>query len=136
MTGLRAGALYFALVFAAGAVLGTVRELWLTPRIGGLAATLIEAPLMLGAMILAARWVIRRLGVPRGARFAMGAIALALLFAAEFGLAWALRGVAPRDHAAGLLAPAGLVFLGLAALFAAMPSIVLRRAADNAGMWR
>jgi hypothetical protein len=31
---LKVGALYFAAVFAVGFVLGTIRTLWVTPRIG------------------------------------------------------------------------------------------------------
>ena len=44
---LMAGALYFALVFAAGWVFGPVQELWVVPRLGRTAGLLLEAPLML-----------------------------------------------------------------------------------------
>jgi hypothetical protein len=50
---LKAGVLYFALVFAAGFVLGTVRTLWAVPRLGVRTAELIELPTMLGVSVLA-----------------------------------------------------------------------------------
>ena len=52
----KAGVLYFALVFAAGFALGTMRTLWVMPRLGARTAELIEQPVMLGVSILAARW--------------------------------------------------------------------------------
>ena len=54
---LKAGVLYFALVFGAGFVLGTIRVLWLVPSLGARTAELIETPIMLVVTILAARWV-------------------------------------------------------------------------------
>ena len=45
--------LYFALMFAAGFVLGTVRSRWIVPRLGVRTAELMEAPIMLVVSILA-----------------------------------------------------------------------------------
>jgi hypothetical protein len=56
---LRAGALYFGMVFAVGFALGLVRVLWMVPQFGVRAAELIEAPFMLTATFLAARWTVR-----------------------------------------------------------------------------
>ena len=61
---MKAAFLYFALVFGTGFVLGPVRLLWAVPRFGIRAAELMEMPIMLVVTIVAARWVIRRLGVP------------------------------------------------------------------------
>jgi len=73
-----AGALYFALVFGAGFVLGTVRTLWVVPRLGTRTAELMEMPIMLAVTILAARWTVLHLKVPsmRSARLEMGCITL------------------------------------------------------------
>ena len=57
---LKAGVLYFALVFEAGFVLGTIRTLWIVPRLGTRLAELMETPIMFVITILAARWTVRR----------------------------------------------------------------------------
>jgi hypothetical protein len=44
---LKAGGLYFALVFGAGFVLGTIRTLLVVPRVGTRRAELMEMPIML-----------------------------------------------------------------------------------------
>lgn len=51
---LKAGATYFALVFGAGFILGPIRILCIVPRFGVRIAELMEAPLMLVVIILAA----------------------------------------------------------------------------------
>ena len=48
----KAGVLYFALVFEAGFVLGTIRTLWVFPRIGTRTAELMEMPIMLAVTIM------------------------------------------------------------------------------------
>jgi hypothetical protein len=56
MRTLTAGLAYFALVLAAGFVFGCFRVLLIVPRVG----ERIEAPMMLAAIVLAARWVVPR----------------------------------------------------------------------------
>ena len=91
---LEAGAFYFALVFAVGFVLGAIRTLWVVPRVGTRKAELMEAPIMLGVSILAARWVVRRVGIPPlwPRRLAMGCIALGLMLLAEFSVVLWIEG--------------------------------------------
>lgn len=55
--------LYFALVFGAGFVLGTIYTLHVVPHLGTRTAELVETPFMLGVTIVAARWVVRRFAV-------------------------------------------------------------------------
>ena len=78
---LKGGVLYFALVFGAGFMLGTIRTLWVVPRFGTRIAELMEMPIMLIVTIVAARWIALHLAVPFAplARLGMGAIALVLL---------------------------------------------------------
>ena len=85
MRALKGGVIYFLLVFAVGWILGPTRELWAVPHFGRVAAILSEAVIILIAMIVAARWVIRRFNVPQvlGATLSMGLIATGLLFPAE-----------------------------------------------------
>jgi hypothetical protein len=92
-------ATYFAIVFAAGFVFGTVRVLWLVPRLGVRLAELTELPLMLAAVFVASRWINRRFltGQGQSARLIVGVMALALLLLAEMLLGWTLRGLTPRE---------------------------------------
>jgi hypothetical protein len=119
---LLAAAAYWATVFAFAFVLGTFRTLWLTPRLGDIAATLCELPLVLAASWLAARRITRRFGVSApGAALAMGLIAFALLMLAELALAQLLADQSPRQWAASLTTPAGLLGLAGQLGFALMP---------------
>jgi hypothetical protein len=97
---LKAGVLYFVLVFAVGFVLGTIRTLWAVPRFGVRAAELTEAPIMLGVSILAARWAVRHVGIPPlwPRRLALGCIALALMLLVEFSVVLWVRGLTIRGY--------------------------------------
>lgn len=59
-----------------------------------------EAPIMFGVSILAARWVVRHVGIPplRSRRLALGCIALALMFLVEFTLVLWIRGLTIRGY--------------------------------------
>jgi hypothetical protein len=97
---LKAGVLYFALVFGAGFVLGTIRTLWVVPRVGTRMAELTETPIMLAVVIVASRWVALHLLVPfvPSVRLGMGAIALGLLLLAEFAFVLWVRGLSIRQY--------------------------------------
>lgn len=86
---LRAGAAYFAIIFALGFVLGTIRVLLLTPAVGPTVAVLLELPVVLFASWQVCASLMRRYEVPNSttARAAMGAFAFALLMLIEFTLA-------------------------------------------------
>ena len=64
MPTLKVSVVYFLLVFALGWVLGPIGEFWAVPRFGRLTGVLLEAVIMLIAMIASARWVICRFDVP------------------------------------------------------------------------
>ncbi|WP_137178731.1 hypothetical protein [Roseomonas sp. AR75] len=122
-----AGALYFAVLFGLGFLLGPFRILVLEPRIGAVGAILVEAVPMLGAMIVVAPWAARMLDVPPtpAARLTMGIVALLLLVAAESALDALLGGRA--FWAQRVRTPDGRIGLTLMAAFALMP-LVRRRA--------
>jgi len=126
---LKAGALYFALTFGAGFMLGAARVLWLAPRLGERTAELLESPVMLVVTIFAARWVIRRLRVPLApaVRLGMGLVALALLLSVELSVVLWLRGLTIDQYFARRDPVAGAVYVAMLAVFAVMPLLVARR---------
>ena len=128
MQTLKAGMVYFALVFGAGFVLGPIRIFWVVPRVGQRTAELIEEPIMFVVIVLAVRWTVRRFDVPStaSARLAIGFIALALLVAAELGVAILLQSSTLRQYIAGRDPVAGTVYLVMLGVFAIMPLLVLR----------
>ncbi len=62
-------------------VRGPVRIFFIVPRFGDRTAELLEAPIMLAVIILAARWVIQYLSVPSSFsnRLGMGLLGLGLM---------------------------------------------------------
>lgn len=126
---LRAAAAYFALAFALGFLLGTLRVLLLVPRLGELASVAVELPLMLTASWFFCRWLLGRFAVPAhpGPRIAMGALAFAMLMAAEVGLSVVLFDRSLGDYAATFASAAGSLGLAGQLAFAAFPALQLRR---------
>lgn len=114
---------YFAIVFAAGFGFGAVRVLWLEPQVGKTYAVACEAPLMAIVIFLAARSLPARLGLEMRVwpLCLMGLGALALQQMADFVLGIFLRGMPAAEQLAYLATPAGLIYMGLLALFAGMP---------------
>lgn len=125
----KAGALYFALVFGAGFVLGTIRTLWVVPRVGTRTAELMEMPIMLAVTIMAARWTVLRLAVPPmpSARLRMGCIALLLMLVAEFGFVLWIRGLSIKDYLATRDPVSGTVYYAMLVAFAIMPLFVAKK---------
>ncbi len=128
---LKAGVLYFVLVFAAGFVLGTIRTLWVVPRLGVRTAELLEAPIMFGVSILAARWVVRHVGIPPvwSRRLVMGCIALGLMLLVEFTVVLWIRGLTIRGYLESRDPVSGTVYFLTLGAFAAIPVFVGQRRA-------
>jgi hypothetical protein len=128
---LAAAAFYFAIVFAVGFGLGPVRVLLLEPKVGNTVAVLIEAPFMLAAIALAARYVSRRMKVSAVLPdlLVMGCSAAVLVLLADFAIGLPLRGIAMADQFNYLVTPAGRLYLVLVALFALAPAVIARRRA-------
>ena len=103
---LKAGALYFGLVFGTGFVLGMIRVPLLVPRLG----VQIEMPFMCVAIVLAARHIVHRFELPPRAsiRLPVGLIALCITVSAELSLAVAFQEqslagyILSRDPVSGL----------------------------------
>ena len=122
---LKAGAVYFTVIFALGFVLGTVRTLWLTQAIGATAAVLAELPVMLIASWFVVRWLIRRYAVLRaGDRLIMGALAFGMLMMAELALAVLLFSQTPSQWLASVMTMPGPIGLTGQMLFGLMPLLV------------
>lgn len=126
---LKAGALYFLMVFGAGFILGPVRILWLVPKVGARAAELMEMPVMLVVIVFAARWAVRRsAGSFTSARLlGMGMTALVLMLAAEFTAVLWLRGLSIPEYLAGRDPVAGTAYDVMLGVFAVMPLLMARK---------
>jgi len=114
---------YFGLVFGAGFLLGPIRVLWLESRFGPIIATACEAPFMLLAILIAARWVPRVLNIRRDSKalVLIGVGSLVLLQIADFTIGFWLRGFTPKEQFVQLLTGQGIIYAALLALFAIMP---------------
>ena len=114
---------YFGLVFGAGFLLGPIRVLWLESRFGPIIATACEAPFMLLAILVAARWVPRVLNIRRDSKMLVliGVGSLVLLQIADFTIGFWLRGITPKEQSVQLLTGQGNIYAALLALFAIMP---------------
>ena len=123
-----AASAYFFTLFALGFVLGTIRVIFVAPRVGELAATAAEVPVMLIAAYFACRWAIRRRQVPSAiaVRLAMVPWFLVLLFAFETVLGATLFGRSVAEQWTALGAPAGLVGISAQIIAALLPLFVGR----------
>jgi hypothetical protein len=92
-------------------------------------AELMETPIMFVVILIAARWIVRRLAIPStpSRRLGMGCIALGFLLAAEFSLVLWLRGLSIRDYLATRDPVSGTVYYLMLGIFAIMPLLVARR---------
>ena len=114
---------YFGSVFGVGFLLGPIRVLWLEPRFGPIIATACEAPFMLLAILVAARWVPRVMNTRRDPKtlVLIGIGSLVLLQIADFTIGFWLRGNSPKEQFVQLLTGQGNIYVVLLALFAIMP---------------
>ncbi len=126
---IRAGALYFAIVFAAGFVLGALRVTALMPLIGELPAVALELPIVLFISWIVCRRLVAQFSVPAmvSRRAAMGALAFGLLMLAELGLSVLVFDRSVTEYLAGLQTVPGLMGLGGQIVFALMPLGMLRQ---------
>lgn len=114
---------YFAIVFGAGFVLGVLRVLVLVPLLDTRAAELLELPLMILVIVLAAHWTTRRFaGIVRPSGWlGVGFMALVLVLAADLAVAVGLRGMSPAEAFTDRDPVSGRAYYGSLVLFAVMP---------------
>jgi hypothetical protein len=122
---LKAGVAYFAIVFAAGFILGTVRVHAVAPCLGETGAVLIELPVMLALSWLFCGKTIEHFAVAAEwpARLTMGAAAFALLMLAELCLSLFLFGRSIAEFLTAFNSWAGALGLAGQFAFAAFPII-------------
>lgn len=126
---LKPAVFYFILVFATGFVLGTIRVVLIVPRLNERAAELLEMPVMLIAVVFAARWTNHRYPEPAsaGSRLGIGLTALGLILGAEVAVGLGLRGLSPIESLADRDPVSGVAYYVSLLLFAAMPWLLARR---------
>lgn len=120
---IKAGTVYFLLLYVIGFLLGATRELLLAPRFGVVVASALEALPMLAAIFHFAPLIARRFGIPpkSGGRIVMGLAGLAFLIGAEIAMTRAMRGLSPQEWLAHFASVEGAIYAVLLACFAAMP---------------
>lgn len=123
------GFAYFAIVFIAGIVLGTIRVALLAPNLGPLVSVMIELPFILAICWFVAGFLLRNLPLSAAANedILAGVIAFVLLIAAEAALAMVLASTPPAAFFGRMLTPEGLVGLAGQLVFAAIPAIRARQ---------
>jgi hypothetical protein len=123
---LKLAALYFAWVFASGFALGTVRTLWIVPRLGDQLAESIEAPVMLAISAFVARTIVRRHAELRRSTewLGVGMLALAMMLLVELTVVLRLRGLSVEAYFATRDPVSGSVYYASLALFAILPTVV------------
>ena len=124
---LGAGTAYFLWVFAEGFFLGVLREFWLTPWLGNRVAELVEMPVMLAVIVLAARWTVQRVALPTvPARLGAGLLAVGWLLLEEIALVLGLRGLTLAEYVAARDPLAGAAYALSLLIMAVMPLLVSR----------
>ena len=124
-TALRAGALYFVVVFFIAFLLGTIRVLFVVPRLGEVNSVLLEAPIILAVSWFASRWTTAKFNVANeiSPRLAMGVFAFALLMIVEFGVTTLVFRTPAAAYFAAFWSPQGAIGLIAQATFAFLPAV-------------
>jgi hypothetical protein len=116
--------IYALLVFGVGFCLGAIRVLFVVPQIGVRWAETLEAPLMVLASFLAARFVLNGRGpFDRLQSIFIGLMALGFMACAEFSFVFA-QGMTISGYLAAKDLVSGSVYLISLGMFALMPLVV------------
>ena len=118
---MQAAAKYFGVVFGAGFVFGVLRGRLLVPMVGERTAELIESPLMLAVMVVAARWVAANYAGTARELIAVGAIAAVLVLGGDLLVGTLLRDLSITEILLERDPVSGTVYYLLICVFAALP---------------
>ncbi len=90
---LKPALLYFGIVFGVGFILGPIRVLLVVPRVGTRTAELLEAPIMLTAILIVGRWIGRSWcwGFTPFSKLVVGLITALLVLTADIVVGVGLR---------------------------------------------
>ena len=134
---LKAGLVYFLVVFGAGFALAFVRLPLLVPRFGVRTAELLEIPVMLAVIVWASRRLAQRHpDLSHSSRLLAGIVALVLLVGAELVVAYALGDRSPSQYIASRDPVSGSVYLASLVFFAASPALWSSRPGPNSCVGR
>ena len=127
MSRTKAIGMYFGIVLGTGFALGAVRVPLLVPRLGERYAELLEMPIMLLVIVLAARYVVKRFNLAPDPviRLQVGFAALAVSVAAELLLATVLQSQSLTQYLSSRDPVSGSVYLLLLLVFALMPALLV-----------
>lgn len=130
---IKAGALYFAIVFGAGFILGPLRVFFLVPEVGTRIAELIEMPLMLAVIYFSARLITSRFELPvkSMSRIMAGITALILMLLAEFSVVLKIQGLTISDYLSDRDPVSGTVYYVMLGVFAAMPFLLKNKSDEK-----
>ena len=121
---LKAGLVYFSIVFGAGFALAFVRIPFLVPAFGVRTAELMEISVLLAVIAWASRRLARQHPeLSRRARLAAGFLAFVCLCAAELTVAYFLGARSPGEYIASRDPVSGSVYLASLVLFAVAPAL-------------
>ncbi|MDX2237858.1 MAG: hypothetical protein NW203_09880 [Hyphomonadaceae bacterium] len=123
----KAAVIYCLLIFAIGFAFGVLRYAFVSDLLGRRIAVLVEVPVMVVLSWALCGWALVRFVVPKHwpARAWMGALAFALMLAAEAALSILLIGRSFAQHLGHLASDVGRIGLVGQVLFGLMP--LLRR---------
>ena len=120
-----AGVIYASCVFAAGFLLGTVRILYISPRLGKRYAELLEMPFMHIVIVKAAQYTVHnfQLEADSSTRLLTGLVGVSLLLGLELLLNVIVMGKSGRQFWEERNPVSGLAYFGMLVLFGLMPFI-------------
>ncbi|MBP6815396.1 MAG: hypothetical protein KA169_10940 [Burkholderiaceae bacterium] len=130
---LKAGTAYFLVVFTFAFAMGVLRVLVLVPRMGEVAAVLIEVPLVVAVSWWVCRWATARwqVGNANRDRLMMGAVAFGLLIAIEWAMSVTAFGRTSAQFVQSMFTPAGVIGLAGQVVFGLMPLLLRTRQAGR-----